>query len=47
MNISFGLFPPLESLPRRTPRREKHEQLARRALDALTPYQRETAELLR
>jgi methylenetetrahydrofolate--tRNA-(uracil-5-)-methyltransferase len=47
MNISFGLFPPLESLPRRTPRREKHEQLARRALDALTPYQLETAELLR
>lgn len=47
MNVNFGLFPPLVGLPRRMPRREKHEQFARRAHEALTPYQLETAELVR
>jgi methylenetetrahydrofolate--tRNA-(uracil-5-)-methyltransferase len=46
MNVNFGLFPPIEGLPRRIRRREKCEKLAARALEALAPYQRETAELL-
>ncbi len=46
MNVNFGLFPPLEGEPRRIRRREKSEKLAARALDALVPYQRATAELL-
>jgi folate-dependent tRNA-U54 methylase TrmFO/GidA len=46
MNVNFGLFPPIEGLPRRVRRREKCERLATRALEALTPYQRETEGLL-
>jgi methylenetetrahydrofolate--tRNA-(uracil-5-)-methyltransferase len=46
MNVNFGLFPPIEGLPRRIRRREKCEKLAARALETLAPYQRETAELL-
>jgi methylenetetrahydrofolate--tRNA-(uracil-5-)-methyltransferase len=46
MNVNFGLFPPIEGLPRRLRRREKCERLAARALEALTPYQGETAGLL-
>jgi methylenetetrahydrofolate--tRNA-(uracil-5-)-methyltransferase len=46
MNVNFGLFPPLEGEPHRIRRREKSEKLAARALDALVPYQRATAELL-
>jgi methylenetetrahydrofolate--tRNA-(uracil-5-)-methyltransferase len=47
MNVNFGLFPPVEGLPRKVKRREKCEYLSARALEALKPYQRETAELLR
>jgi len=46
MNVNFGLFPPLEGDARRIRRREKLEKLADRALAALGPYQRATAELL-
>ncbi|MFV1978214.1 MAG: FAD-dependent oxidoreductase, partial [Myxococcota bacterium] len=46
MNVNFGLFPPLDGESRRIRRREKSEKLAARALDALVPYQRATAELL-
>jgi methylenetetrahydrofolate--tRNA-(uracil-5-)-methyltransferase len=46
MNVNFGLFPPLEGLPRKMRRREKYEHLAARALQALEPYQRETAGLI-
>jgi len=38
MNVNYGLFPPLEALGRRMPRREKNEQLAARALAALEPW---------
>jgi methylenetetrahydrofolate--tRNA-(uracil-5-)-methyltransferase len=46
MNVNFGLFPPLDGLPRKMKRREKYEHLAARALQALEPYQRETAGLI-
>jgi methylenetetrahydrofolate--tRNA-(uracil-5-)-methyltransferase len=46
MNVNFGLFPPLEGESRRIRRREKLEKHAARALAALAPYQRATAELL-
>jgi methylenetetrahydrofolate--tRNA-(uracil-5-)-methyltransferase len=46
MNVNFGLFPPLEGLPRKIKRREKNEHLATRALQALEPYERETAGLI-
>ncbi len=46
MNVNFGLFPPLDGESRRIRRREKSEKLAARALDALVPYRRATAELL-
>jgi methylenetetrahydrofolate--tRNA-(uracil-5-)-methyltransferase len=46
MNVNFGLFPGLEGMPRKMKKREKNEHLAARALEALQPYQRETAELL-
>jgi methylenetetrahydrofolate--tRNA-(uracil-5-)-methyltransferase len=46
MNVNFGLFPPLEGESRRIRGRDKSEKLAARALDALVPYQRATAELL-
>ena len=37
MNVNFGLFPRLEETGR-LKKREKHERLARRALDALEPF---------
>jgi methylenetetrahydrofolate--tRNA-(uracil-5-)-methyltransferase len=46
MNVNFGLFPPLAGASRRTRRREKLEQHAARALEALAAYQRVTSELL-
>jgi len=46
MNVNFGLFPPLVGESRRPRRREKSEQFAARALDALGPYRSATAELL-
>jgi methylenetetrahydrofolate--tRNA-(uracil-5-)-methyltransferase len=46
MNINYGLFPPLDDLPRRTPKREKHARLAKRALEALAPFAERTAALL-
>ena len=38
MNVSYGLFPPLEDVRRRIPKREKHRRLAERALAALAPW---------
>jgi methylenetetrahydrofolate--tRNA-(uracil-5-)-methyltransferase len=38
MNVNYGLFPPLDALARRTPKREKNERLAARALAALEPW---------
>jgi len=45
MNVNYGLFPPLALGPRRLRRREKHERLAERALEALAPYARRCAAL--
>lgn len=38
MNVNYGLFPPLEDAPRKLPKPEKNQRLARRALEALVPY---------
>jgi len=38
MNVNYGLFPPLEDVPKRMTRREKNERLASRALARLAPY---------
>lgn len=38
MNVNFGLFPPLEGLPRKLSKREKHERTSRRALEDLAPW---------
>jgi methylenetetrahydrofolate--tRNA-(uracil-5-)-methyltransferase len=38
MNVNFGLFPPLPGSPRRLPKRQKNEAVARRALAALAGY---------
>ncbi len=46
MNVNYGLFPPLDDLPRRTPKREKRARLAKRALKALVPFAERTAALL-
>jgi len=46
MNVNYGLFPPLEGASHRIRRREKLERLSQRALAALEPYRRATAELL-
>jgi len=46
MNVNYGLFPPLEGASPRIRRREKLERLSQRALAALEPYRRATAELL-
>jgi methylenetetrahydrofolate--tRNA-(uracil-5-)-methyltransferase len=43
MNVNWGLFPPLESGPRRLARRELRRLLAERALRALEPYRHATA----
>ena len=37
-NITYGLFPPLGGDGRRIRKREKHERLAVRALDALEAW---------
>ena len=42
MNVTFGLFPPLDALPRKTPKREKHRMLSERALADLEPFAAET-----
>ena len=41
MNINFGLFPPLDHIPRRTRKPEKKRMLAERALTALARFQEE------
>jgi methylenetetrahydrofolate--tRNA-(uracil-5-)-methyltransferase len=41
MNVNYGLFPSLEGLARRTPKPEKNERLAARALEALEPWRRQ------
>lgn len=46
MNVNYGLFPPLAGPPRRVRRREKNEQLAARALEALAPYAQSASALL-
>ncbi len=43
-NVNYGLFPPLADATRRIPKREKHERLAQRALEALAPYADAVAE---
>jgi methylenetetrahydrofolate--tRNA-(uracil-5-)-methyltransferase len=43
MNLNFGLFPPLDDLPRRLPKREKHRLIASRALEAIASYQERVA----
>ncbi len=45
MNVSFGLFPPLEGA-RRGPRRARHERMAERARVALGAYERAVMELV-
>jgi methylenetetrahydrofolate--tRNA-(uracil-5-)-methyltransferase len=47
MNVNFGLFPPLEGLPRKLRKREKNEKLATRALEALAGYSEAAEALLR
>jgi methylenetetrahydrofolate--tRNA-(uracil-5-)-methyltransferase len=42
MNVNFGLFPALAD-PARAPRAERHERLARRALEAIAGYAAQTA----
>jgi len=46
MNVNYGLFPPLADAQRRVRRREKHEQLAARALEALAPFAESASALL-
>ena len=38
MNVNFGLFPPLEGEPRRTPKRERNERMSARALADLAAW---------
>jgi methylenetetrahydrofolate--tRNA-(uracil-5-)-methyltransferase len=38
MNVNYGLFPPLEGVPRRMTRIEKNQRLAERALARIAPY---------
>jgi methylenetetrahydrofolate--tRNA-(uracil-5-)-methyltransferase len=45
MNVNYGLFPALDAGPTRLRRREKHERLAARALEALSPYAQHCAAL--
>jgi methylenetetrahydrofolate--tRNA-(uracil-5-)-methyltransferase len=42
MNVNYGLFPPIEGLPRRMRKREKHERYAERALRDLAGFAAET-----
>jgi methylenetetrahydrofolate--tRNA-(uracil-5-)-methyltransferase len=44
MNVNFGLFPPLEGLPRKVSKREKYERHARRALEDLAPWAERVGE---
>ena len=49
MNVNFGLFPPLDpppgpGRPRKQPKREKHEALAARGLQAIDRYRSALAE---
>ena len=37
-NVVWALFPPIEDLPRKIGKREKHEKMAERALVALEPW---------
>ncbi len=46
MNVNFGLFPPLADLSRRTPKREKHQLIAARALGAIASYQKRVAAMV-
>ena len=45
MNVNYGLFPPAQGLPRKTPKRERHAALAARGLEALGPFLDEVANL--
>lgn len=47
MNVNYGLFPRLEGAAARARKRERGERMAARALEALEPYARCVAELLR
>ncbi len=38
MNVNFGLFPPLEGVPRGTKKRERNQLQSERGLAALEPY---------
>ena len=42
MNVNYGLFPPIEGLPRRIKKREKNERYAERALGDLAGFAAET-----
>ena len=42
MNVNYGLFPPIDGLPRRMRKREKHERYAERALCDLARFADET-----
>jgi methylenetetrahydrofolate--tRNA-(uracil-5-)-methyltransferase len=42
MNVNYGLFPPIEGLPPRMRKREKHERYAERALHDLSGFAAET-----
>jgi methylenetetrahydrofolate--tRNA-(uracil-5-)-methyltransferase len=46
MNVNYGLFPPIEGLPRHTRKREKNGRLAARALETLAPFVDHAAALL-
>jgi methylenetetrahydrofolate--tRNA-(uracil-5-)-methyltransferase len=45
MNVNFGLFPPLEDVPRGTKKRERNALMSRRGLAALEPYRAVVAQL--
>jgi len=46
MNVNFGLFPPLEDVPRGTKKRDRRRMMSERGLAALEPF-REAVERLR
>ena len=45
MNVNFGLFPPLDDVPRGTKKRERNERMSARGLAALEPYRAALARL--
>jgi methylenetetrahydrofolate--tRNA-(uracil-5-)-methyltransferase len=47
MNLNFGLFPPLDGISRRIPKREKHRLIAARALESIASYQERVAAAVR